>query len=286
VTLTLAAAAGALCAAGIVLIGRGLIGVPLALPDVVADLHRRRTGAVAPTSPPLIGLLAGPPSEQRAKDLRVCERSDADWILNRLAWSGIGAAPGLAFAVLSAIGLATWVSTEIALVAIPLGGACGWCYATVDLRADAAKGRRQIRHSVSAYLELVTILMAGGAGPESAMFDAATIGRGSAFRHLQTALGAAQIRREPPWAALGRLGDRLGVTELAELHASMTLAGGGARVRDSLTAKAAAIRARDLAELETEAQRRSETMVLPVAMMFAGFLLLLGYPALAGLSGP
>ena len=66
----------------------------------------------------------------------------------------------------------------------------------------------------------------------------------------------------------------------------MTLAGGGAQVRDSLSAKAAGIRLRDLAELESEAQARSETMVLPVALMFAGFLVLIGYPALAALSAP
>jgi hypothetical protein len=66
----------------------------------------------------------------------------------------------------------------------------------------------------------------------------------------------------------------------------MSLAGDGARVRDSLNAKAESMRGKDLAQIESEAQRRSETMVLPVAMMFAGFLLLIGYPALSGLSGP
>jgi hypothetical protein len=97
-------------------------------------------------------------------------------------------------------------------------------------------------------------------------------------------LTAAQARREPPWHTLGQLGARLGIADLAELEASMTLAGGGAMVRDSLTAKAKSIRSKDLAALESEAQARSETMVLPVAMMFAGFLLFIGYPALAALS--
>ncbi len=66
----------------------------------------------------------------------------------------------------------------------------------------------------------------------------------------------------------------------------MTLAGGGAQVRDSLNAKAVSIRQKDLGDIESEAQARSETMVLPVALMFAGFLVLIGYPALAALSGP
>ena len=127
--------------------------------------------------------------------------------------------------------------------------------------------------------------MAGGAGVETALFDAASVGTGAGFRQLRSALSAARARRDPPWANLGVLGDRLGVVELQELEASMTLAGGGARVRESLAAKAESMRLKDLGQLESEAEARSETMVLPVAMMFAGFLLLIGYPALAGLSG-
>ena len=128
--------------------------------------------------------------------------------------------------------------------------------------------------------------MAGGAGAETAMFDAVAAGSGATFRHLRSALTAAQARREPPWRTLGQAGERLGIGELIELEASMTLAGGGAMVRDSLTAKAVGIRSKDLAALESEAQAKSETMVLPVVLMFAGFLVLIGYPALAALSGP
>ena len=53
-----------------------------------------------------------------------------------------------------------------------------------------------------------------------------------------------------------------------------------------IEAKATAIRVKDLSQIESEAQSRSETMVLPVALMFAGFLVLIGYPALAALSSP
>ena len=48
----------------------------------------------------------------------------------------------------------------------------------------------------------------------------------------------------------------------------------------------ARFRLKDLAHTESEAQSRSETMVLPVVLMFAGFLVLIGYPALAALSTP
>jgi len=188
--------------------------------------------------------------------------------------------------VLVLMSVASMVTITTAVAVIVVGVAAGWLWARVALTSEAVRARRAFRHALSSYLQLVTILMSGGAGVETAMFDAASIGTGPACRHLRSALVAAQARREPPWQQLGALGASLGVRELEELQAAMTLAGGGAQVRDSLTAKAAAIATHDLADIETQAQARSETMVLPVALMFAAFLVLLGYPALAALSGP
>lgn len=283
-TMTLA---GAIAGAGLLLIARGAVGHAAPLAAIVAELHRPRV-VQPPTTrrDATVEYLAGRTSRSRDCDLSVCERTIDRYVQDRLLWALLGAAPGAGLLLMSAGGAASVVPPAGLVVAVVLGAAAGWFYARLDLRSDAERARRAFRHSLAAYLELVTILMAGGAGVETAMFDAAAIGQGSAFRHLRSALSAAQARREPPWKLLGELGDRLGIGELEELHASMTLAGDGAQVRDSLSAKASGIRLRDLAELETEAQTRSETMVLPVALMFAGFLVLIGYPALAALSAP
>lgn len=278
--------AGCCLGAGLLLMARGLIGHTAPLSAVVAELHRPRVAAPAGrNSSPLIGSLAGRPSGARARDLAVCERTPERYVQDRLAWAGIWAAPGALLLVWSAFGGSSFPPL-VAVLAAPGGAVAGWLFARVDLRSDATKARREFRHALAAYLELVTILIAGGAGVETAMFDAVAVGEGGAFRHLRTALSAAQAHRDPPWQLLGELGDRLGISELAELHASMTLAGGGAQVRDTLAARATGIRVRDLTELEAEAQARSETMVLPVALMFLGFLVLIGYPALSALSTP
>jgi Flp pilus assembly protein TadB len=280
-----AVVASGLAASGVLLVVRGLVGATPPLTALVADLHRPRTAAPTAARVPW-DRLAGPATTSRDADLAVCGKDPAGWVRERATWALLGAAPGVALVLLSAAGAITSVPASVAAAVAILGAVAGWLWARVDLASDAAKARREFRHALASYLQLVTILMAGGAGVETAMFDAAAVGRGRAFRHLQGALTAAQARREPPWWQLGALGARLGVRELDELQAAMTLAGGGAQVRDSLTAKAKAIATRDLAEAETEAHARSETMVLPVALMFAGFLLLLGYPALAALSGP
>lgn len=286
--LLIATTAAALAGAGLLLVLRGLVGSTTPLTALVAELHRPRAAAAGTASRRDVTarVVAGRPSAGRDADLAVCDRDIGSWVQQRLAWTLLGATPGVALTFLSVAGSLQAVPPPAAVVAIPVGGAAGWLYARVDLAGDAERARRGFRHALASYLELVTILMAGGAGVETAMFDAADVGRGPAFAHLRSALAAAQARREPPWRALGQLGARLRVTELEELEAAMTLAGAGAQVRDSLTAKATAIRLKDVAQIESEAHARSETMVLPVVLMFAGFLLLIGYPALAGLSTP
>jgi tight adherence protein C len=88
------------------------------------------------------------------------------------------------------------------------------------------------------------------------------------------------LRRETPWAALARLGEDLGVPELSELAASVGLAGTeGARVRASLVAKASSLRTHELSDAEAAAESASERMNLPIAVLFLGFLVFLGYPA-------
>ena len=274
----------ALAGCGLLLIIRGAVGPVTPLDSVVAELHRPRLSQPPPSQSQRVWTwMSGRTTSRRESDLAMTERTTPKFVQDRATWALLGAVPGTFALAMTATGLLT-LPAVLALAAVVVGMVAGWFYAIADLRSDAEKRRREFRHALATYLELVTILMAGGAGVESSLYDAAAIGRGFAFRQLRAALSAAQARREAPWTTLGVLGGRLRIVELQELEASMTLAGGGARVKDSLGAKAAAMRVKDLGQLEAEAEVRSETMVLPVAMMFAGFLLLIGYPALAGLS--
>jgi len=112
--------------------------------------------------------------------------------------------------------------------------------------------------------------------------QAAATGEDPTIAALRRALEEAVVRREPLWASLDRLGRTLGVGELRELAASLSLAGTeGAKIRASLAAKAAALRVRLLADIETQAQSATERMSLPLVVMFAGFLVFIAYPALA-----
>jgi tight adherence protein C len=150
----------------------------------------------------------------------------------------------------------------------------------ISLRSEADERRKAFKQALGSFLDLVVISLAGGTGVESALRDAASVGRGWAFAQLRNALEVTALTGETPWAALARLGEEVGVTELVELSATVSLAGTeGARVRDSLAVKAASLRDHALAEAEAEAQSTTEKMALPVVLLFLGFLILIGYPA-------
>jgi tight adherence protein C len=154
------------------------------------------------------------------------------------------------------------------------------------VRSQARRRRLAFGHAVSAFLDLVSVLLAGGAGVETSLMAAADAGDGWAFDVLRNELVRARTHRQSPWDALGDLGRRLAVTDLVDLSATVQLAGTqGARVRSSLTARAGAVRDRHLAQVEADAQVATERMGLPMVFVFIGFIALLGYPALSLIVG-
>ncbi|GAA1291654.1 type II secretion system F family protein [Saccharothrix xinjiangensis] len=222
----------------------------------------------------------GLPGPRLARDLAVIGRSTS----THLAEKAILTVAGLLLPVLSAVVLTMAGSgpgLQFPIVAGVLLAAVGFALPDLQARSEAARLRVGFRHALSAYLDLVWITLAGGAGVDSALGDSVDIGRGWAFEQLRRALDTAHLTRTPPWAALRRLGEELDVTELAELAASVNLAGTeGAKVRTSLAAKAHALRTHQITEAEGEAQAATERMSLPVMALFLGFLAFIAYPAL------
>jgi tight adherence protein C len=150
----------------------------------------------------------------------------------------------------------------------------------MQLRQEAASRRRDFRHAVSAFLDLVAMNLAGGRGVPEALMTAANVGDGWAVRRIRDALSNARITGITPWQALGRLGEDVNVDELRDLSAALALvADDGAKVRQSLAARAASMRSRELADIEGKAGERSQSMLVAQLLLCAGFLIFLAYPA-------
>jgi Flp pilus assembly protein TadB len=189
------------------------------------------------------------------------------------------AAALLAFAGLN-IGAATPAAASLVL------GLAGFLAPELSVRSEAAKHRAAFRDALSSFLDLVVISLASGAGVDQALDDAAKVGSGPAYTELRYALTEARLARVPPWDILAALGRRVAVAELQQLAATVGLAGTeGAKVRASLRSRAIALRARQLTDAEGEANAATERMALPIVALFAGFLIFLGYPAMAAVLG-
>ena len=149
------------------------------------------------------------------------------------------------------------------------------------LAKRAERARRTFSYALSSYLDLASVLLAGGAGSETALIAAAATGDSWSFRIIRETLETARAGRTPSWSAFAELGRRLGVVDLERLAGSMQLAGEqGAKVRVSLATQADALRARQIGEIEADAQAATERMGVPTVLLFVGFIALLGYPAL------
>ncbi len=151
----------------------------------------------------------------------------------------------------------------------------------LELKQQVDKRRRDFRHAIGAFLDLVAMNLSGGRGVPEALMAASEIGEGWAFWRIRDALANARITGQTPWQALGVLGTEVQISELKDLSAALSLvAEDGAKVRESLTARAASLRRRELADLEGQAGERSQSMLVAQMVLAAAFLVFLMYPAI------
>ncbi len=283
--------AGSGVGVGLFLTGRALIGRPRSLAQAmrrldqsgvsVFDQHltagqRERRGF----EDNLKRLIRGRLGSRTLKDLTVMDRSVDRLVVEKLL-------TGLAMA---GVAIALGVALQIGGSPMPIGAmiaitfcsaAIGFVVPDLTLRSHAKSRRAGFRHALSSYLDLVNILLAGGAGIETSLEAAAQAGDGWAFVQIRNALLRSRTMRQSPWTCFTDLGESIDIQELAEIAASVRLAGEqGARIKLSLSAKAAALRAHQMARIEADAQAATERMGLPTVLMFVGFMVLLGYPAM------
>ena len=178
------------------------------------------------------------------------------------------------------------VSPILLIVGMMLLGAGGFFYPDLPLGEKVQDRQQAFRHSLSSYLDLVSIILAGGGGTESALTGAAEAGDGWVFIEIRSTLRRGELTGRSPWEMFEELGVHYGIDELRELASSVALAGGhGARVRQSLVAKSEALRSQQTAEIETLAESNTEKMIIPVSIMVLGLMVFIGRGAVHAIGG-
>jgi tight adherence protein C len=156
----------------------------------------------------------------------------------------------------------------------------------LEVKEKADARRRDFRHAIGAFLDLVSMNLSGGRGVPEALMAASEIGTGWALWRIRDALASARITGQTSWQALGALGEEVRVDELRDLAAALSLvAEDGAKVRESLGARATSLRRRELADLEGQAGEKSQSMLVAQMLLCAGFLAFLTFPIVGILLG-
>lgn len=217
-------------------------------------------------------------------DLSVLGRSLERHLVTSLLLGLLGFGAPLLITALGA--LAGRPTGSLPLLACLVLGAAMAALPTVRLRSRAAQARRDFRHVVGSFLDLVSMSLGAGRGVPEALDAASTLSDDPAMARIRDALAAARLRGETPWAAMGRLGTTLRIDELRDLSAALALvAEDGAKIRESLSARATSMRRRELADAEGRAGENSESMLVAQLVIAIGFIVFLVYPALSGIMG-
>ena len=215
------------------------------------------------------------------QDLAVVDMPAEEFAADKLKAGALGAA--IVGGCLFTVGLARGPLLVMALIAGFVGF---YFYPDIELAKKAAVRRREFVDTMTAFIGLVSVSIAGGGGVMSAMNAAASLGDGWALERLRYALDAAATRNESPWLSFDQLGTDLGIPTLVELGGSMSLAAqSGARISDSLSARAQSARARELSVRLAEEERKSEALGVPVVLMLLAWVGFLGYPAVVNIIG-
>jgi Flp pilus assembly protein TadB len=179
-------------------------------------------------------------------------------------------------------GASTALPVALTLVLAPLGGLLGAVIVRRQLIASASAMRTDLRHQLSAYLDLVTMLVSGQSGHESALEQATGFGDGRLFTELRSSFRRSVAAGGSMVDGLRSVGERFDIVELDQVAASIELADSdGAPIARSLGAKCATLRSTLASEHELEARLRTSRLTAPIVGMSLVFMVLVIYPAMA-----
>ncbi len=255
------------------------------LPSVPSAAHGRgvvdRLGHLGMRSEVVGRLQALPPWASLRAPLAITGTTPEQLVGRVILGVGAGAiVPPVLWALAATAGVSVPLAIPVLMAVILVPSSAYLPFASL---MEGAKRRRQhFRTVIGSYVDLVVLNLAGGVGIEGALVSAADISGDWAAKRISRALSLARDTGEPAWGALHALGLELGVVELMELAATLQLAGTeGARIRQSLSARAASLRRHQQAEAESAANAMTERLFLPGALLLLGFLLFIGYPAVS-----
>ncbi len=189
-------------------------------------------------------------------------------------------APAATAVLLRTLGVVSLSFAVPAVLAIA-GAVIGPAVVQADAMARADDVRIDVRYQLSAYLDMVIMLVAGNTGHEGALQQAAQAGDGLLFRQLRRRMREVGTTGNSLVRALSLVASDYDLVELEQVAATTALsAAQGAPVARTLAAKCATLRSTIAAEQEAAARVRTDKVAPPLVGMALLFMALIIYPAL------
>ena len=281
------------CSLGLLLIVAGLMKWPTPPPDPDAppppesgveqlqQFIKRMETRIRELARKAEDSLHGKPSLRQ--DAKLLGRSLESHALAKIA----GAVGGVAF---GAFGGMLAIFMGVGLGALPIvvlaaaSGFLGWWIPDSMLKTDAEKARVKFQQVTESWLELVAQLVTAGADTFAALYAAANYSDQPVFGTIRDALKVAAASGEPPWTGLRRMADERRLRFLDPFCAALELAGTtGAGSRQAILSQVDAARSKALHAADARAASAGEKMGAPLAMIGGAFMVLMGYPPMAGI---
>jgi hypothetical protein len=223
-----------------------------------------------------------PALRPNATQLRLVGRSPERHVLLLVSALVAGSlAPVVLVSVLQLLG----VAALSLFVSVPLALCCGATAALIVHLTTIERAtvvRTDLRYQLSAYLDVVTMLLAGNSGYEGALEQASRAGDGRLFSEVRRCMRESAARGASMTDALRQTGTDLGLDELEQVAATAALsAAEGSPVARTLAAKCATLRMALATEQESEARLRTSRLTTPIVGMALIFMALVIYPALS-----
>jgi hypothetical protein len=215
------------------------------------------------------------------EDLRLLGRSPQRQVASMVVAALVaGLSPGILVAIAQIVGLLN-LKVYVPAVVVLLGMAIGPLLVQRRSVEQARQIRTDLRYQLSAFLDVVTMLLAGNTGHEGALLNAAHAGDGRLFGELSVAMREATAAGRSLVSGLEHTGVVLGLVELRQVASTVSLsAAEGSPVARTLAAKCATLRSTLASEQETEARLRTSRLTTPLVGMGLIFMALVIYPAL------
>ncbi len=160
----------------------------------------------------------------------------------------------------------------------------GW-RVVADVRSRASRRRTELDRVVNDFVQLLAVALTTNRSVEDALTFAADAGDGFGFDLLRQTIDTAQPMGLTVWDALAAMADTYDLDQLRGLATSLQRqAGVGVSVATTIRTEAAAMRARQLADITDRADRANANLSLPTMGMVFGMVLFLAYPVMQQIS--